>query len=108
VKTGDATLDDTPVERVAVHFGGATTTLSIDPKSGRVLAAAFPSQGGERGWYGTAERTFTEWTTAGGVLLPIAWTSTFDGKPAGEKPTRLTLVEVNPVLDGATFSIARP
>lgn len=106
IRTGDANLDGTPVERVAVHFGGATSTLSIDPNSGNILAVAFPMQGGERGWYGVTERTFTEWTTASGILLPIAWTSTFDGKPAGNKPTRLTAVEVNPTLDAATFAVA--
>lgn len=92
------------VERVAVFFDGTTTTLGIEPTSGRVRTLAYRGLGGPRYSLGTIEKTFVAWTTEAGVLLPTHWTVTFDGEPARNQPAPLTRVEINPQLPEALFT----
>jgi YHS domain-containing protein len=99
-----SSLDGQPVERVAVTVQGATTTLGIDPKSGRVLSAAYPARGGPRGVIGKLELEFVDWHTVDGVTLPVAWLSRFGGQPQGDEPTRLTAFEIDPALDEGIFA----
>ena len=105
-RVGEAAIHGIKVERVAVSFDGTTCTLGIDPATGRVQTLAYRGRGGERNTLGTVEKTFGDWQTLQGVLLPTSWTSTFDGQPAGDKPTRLSKVEVNAEL-GDTRFVAR-
>lgn len=101
---GEANINGTKVERVGVSFDGTTCTLGVDPATGRVLTLAYRGRGGERNTLGTLEKTFSDWQTVSGVLLPASWTATFDGHPAGDKPTRVARIEVNLELPDALFA----
>jgi YHS domain-containing protein len=99
--TGTGSVNGTSVDQVAVSFDGTTCTLGIDAR-GRVLSLAYRGRGG-RSTLGTIEKTFLDWQTVDGLVLPTRWTATFDGEaPAGE-PTQLSRVEVNPPLAPELF-----
>lgn len=102
-RSGPGSVNGTPVERVAVSFDGTTCTLGIDER-GRVLSLAYRGRGA-RSALGTIEKTFLDWQTVDGVVLPTSWTATFDGEPLGEEPTKLTRVEVNPRLADELFAV---
>lgn len=104
----DALVDGASVAHVAVSFDGTTCTLGIMPASGRVLTLSYRGRGGERNVLGMVEKTFREWQAVEGVLLPISWTTTFEGEPVGKEPTRLAKIEVNVTLDDGLFAATKP
>lgn len=106
-RVGNGEIKGTPVEHVTVSLGGANTTLSIDPKSGKILATASVGRGGDRGYLGTAERIYAEWKTVDNVLLPWSWTTRFDGKDSDDPATTLTSIEINPKLEADELAVPR-
>jgi hypothetical protein len=61
----------TPRRRLAITFKGRTTTLGIDPQSGRVLSASFRGAGPD-GVPGDVVHTYADFRPAGGLTLPFA------------------------------------
>ncbi len=89
-----------PVQRVTIAVDGSNQTLSLDVETGRVLAHAFRGRSPSAAIV-EIERTFADFATVAGVLLPGTVTVRADG---GDDETRTWRYEVNPALDGATFA----
>ena len=89
-----------PVQRVTIAVDGSNQTLSLDVETGRVLAHAFRGRGPSAAIV-EIERTFADFVTVSGVLLPGTVTVRADGS---EPVTRTWRYEVNPALDAATFA----
>ena len=101
-----ATIDHggrvTPVEQVAVHWHGATSILSIDPSSGRILTQTFRGQG-PRFSYGTVERIFDRFEDRDGVTLPTAILTRFEGQEVPHPAAAKVTVRVNAALNPGLF-----
>ncbi len=95
-------LDGVKLERVVVNFDGATTTLGIDPVSGRVITTEFRGRG-KRALLGDVRRVYCDFREAGGFMVPYARTTTWNGEAMGAAPIELDAIEVNPVIDAALF-----
>ncbi len=96
------------VELVTVNFEGATTTIGIDPGTGRIVGIRHRDRGGPRATLGEIEKGYSDFREVGGLTLPYVVRSiTFDGAPLDGKPSMLTAIEVNPALDDASFRATR-
>jgi YHS domain-containing protein len=111
VHIGSDEIDDdgesTPVELVAVHYRGATSTLGIDPKSGRVLFQAYHGRG-PGAMLGKVERIFSDFESAGGVLLPKRPEMRFDGEEMDDEDDAKRTVAVNVPLAPNFFRRPNP
>lgn len=96
--TGD--VDGTAVERVQIDYDGDVTTLSIDPKTGRILESSYQGSG-PGGAPGTITQRFTDFRPASGLVLPHRTISLWNGQPGTD--VELTAVEVNPAVDPKAF-----
>ncbi len=67
---GPGELNDQSVENVGVHWRGLTTTLHLEPESGKILGLSWRGRAGE-GVTRTFTEQFTEWEQARGVLVPL-------------------------------------
>jgi YHS domain-containing protein len=73
--------DAQAVVRVATWFDGTRVDLVLDRASGRPVGMAYAGRGPSL-MIGRVERRFTGFAEAGGLTLPNAWSTTFDGAPA--------------------------
>jgi len=96
---------DGAIERVAVSYDGMMRILGIDAKSGRIRTLSFKGRGGERNEIGTLLRTYGDYDTAGGITLPVSWTTAFNGGEPDAKPAKLTKVEVNADVTDKQFAV---
>jgi len=95
-------------ELVTVNFDGATTTIGIDPGSGRIIATRHRDRGGPRATLGEVEKRYSDFREVDGLTLPyVIRCATFDGAPLDGKPSMLSAIEVNPALDDAAFRSPR-
>ncbi len=95
-------VGDREVEKVAVSFGGSTTTLSVDPENGRVLRLCYHGRPGS-GPLGDVEVLFSDFRPVGGLTLPFTSGATFEGKPYPSLTRTLASIEVDGNLDPALF-----
>ena len=89
------------VELLEVGVRGATTTLAIDPKSGRILQARFQGRGGAG--FGSIVKTFSDFKEVGKLLLPYVRSTEFEGKVITGPKTTLERIVVNEKLDPKLF-----
>lgn len=89
---GAGRVDETPVELLKVAFRGATTTLAIDPGSGRILRAAWRDR---KGAYGDLVRTFSDFREVGGLTVPFKIEESFNGRAVKSPTVRLDSVVIN-------------
>lgn len=89
---GTGRVDETPVELLKVAFRGATTTLAIDPVSGRILRAAWRDR---KGAYGDLVRTFSDFREVGGLTVPFKIEESFNGRAVKSPTVRLDSVVIN-------------
>jgi len=104
-ETGRSGHADGQIARVAVSFDGTTFRLGIDARTGRIHTLEYTALGGERFALGSVEKTFVDWTTVDGVVVPTAWTVKHDGVERAGPPVRLARVEIDPKLDASLFQI---
>lgn len=92
-------------DRLALRHGGVTLELVVDPASGEPLAARTGGWGGPRATVGQVEHRFTEWREAGGVRVPVAWESWFNGQrdASADKSSEGVEVVANPPVEPAFF-----
>jgi len=102
VASGEGTVDGKPVEFVTVAFAGTTTKLGLDRQSGRILSATYRGRGPKLA-YGDLRLTFTEFTNAGGIELPMVTTAVFHGEPATSLDRRFSKIKINEPLDAGLF-----
>jgi zinc protease len=100
VAAGEGKSGDTTTALLAVTFKGRTSTLGIDPQSGRVLSVAFRGAGPD-GVPGDMVQTFTDFRPAGGVTLPFAQTTAMNGET--NATSTLTGVTINAAVDEALW-----
>jgi len=100
--TGSDRVGETAVERVDVELPGFTTTLSIDPATGRVLSQTYRGRA-LGGVFGEIVITYSDFRTIEGLLLPFKTTATLGGQPVPALSTTVEAVTINGPIDPATF-----
>ncbi len=103
--TGDGSAGSVAVKEVTVTFHGSSTTLGIDPESGRVLVATYQGTG-MAGAPGKIVETYSDFRSAGGLTLPFASEVTFNGDSM--RSSRTSSVTVNGGVPAASFSRPQP
>ena len=78
-----------------INSGGSTFKWYVDPATGRILRKVAQGRMGEQ------VTDYTEWKKFGSLNLPVTFTVTAGGQPAGGG--KLTTVEINPTVDPALF-----
>lgn len=81
-------------ERVAVSFRGATTTLTVDLETGRVLRAERPARGPDS-FLTVATHVFDDFRPVGGLTLPHKVTTAYASATAGEPTTQTLEISIN-------------
>lgn len=79
------------IASVAVNLDGATSTLWIEEKSGKVLSQTVKGRS-QQGIIGDVQMDFVTYVTANGVTLPVAWIATYNGQDSvlhERRPMRL-------------------
>lgn len=97
---GEGKSGDTVTALLAVTFKGRTTTLGIDPQSGRVLSAAFRGAGPD-GVPGDVVHSFADFRPTGGLTLPFAQSTSLNGE--GNATNTLSAVTINAPVDEALW-----
>ena len=81
-------------------FKNRTTTLGIDPKTGRILTVAFRGAGPD-GTPGDVLQTFSDFRPASGLTLPFAQTSSLNGEVNVQ--ATVSTVTINGPVDEAVW-----
>ena len=97
---GKDKVGEIEVELLKVGFKGATTILSIDPKTGRVLQTAYRDR---KGAYGDVVKTFSDFRPVDGVTFPFAVAESFNGKTVTSPMTLVESITINGKLDEKLF-----
>jgi hypothetical protein len=79
VAAGDGKNGDTATALLAITHKGRTSTLGIDPQSGRVVSVAFTGAGPD-GVPGNIVQTFSDFRPAGNLTLPYKQSTTLNGQ----------------------------
>lgn len=87
-----AELDGRAVERVAVAYGGATSTLFIAADSAHILAVEYRGRGATG--MGTLRLSYADFRPVSGLILPWAFTSSFEGVAVAEPKVAIKNIEV--------------
>jgi YHS domain-containing protein len=100
--SGSAKVGETAVELVEVELAGSTTTLGIDPATGRVLSQRYRGRG-PGGVLGEILISYSDFRTVEGLLLPFKLTTTFDDQPYPALSTTIETATINGQIDPARF-----
>jgi zinc protease len=105
VASGEGKSGDVTTSLVTITFKGRSTTLGIDPATGRVLSAAFRGAGPD-GTPGDILQTFSDFRPTSGLTLPFGQISLRNGEPSAT--ITLTSVTVNEPVDDALWKRKTP
>ena len=78
-----------------INSGGSTFKWYVDPATGRILRKVAQGRMGEQ------VTDYTEWKKFGSLNLPVTFTVSAGGQPAGGG--KVTMVEINPPVDPKVF-----
>jgi hypothetical protein len=78
-----------------INSGGSTFKWYVDPATGRILRKVGQGRMGEQ------VTDYTEWKKFGSLNLPVTFTVTAGGQPAGGG--KIAMVEINPPVDPTLF-----
>ncbi len=101
--TGSAEIDGRAVELVAVACAGRTSTLSIDPESGAILAVSYRGRG-PSALFGAREDRYGDFRPVGPLTLPFKRSVVFNGEPAEALGETLASLEIDAAIDPAVFT----
>ena len=87
---------------VDVELSGFTTTLGIDPGTGRVVSQTYTGRG-PGGVVGQIVINYSDYRTVEGLSLPFKMTATFDGQPFPALSATAEAITVNGQIDPSTF-----
>ena len=104
---GSDKVGETAVERVDVELGGFTTTLGIDPATGRVLSQTYRGRG-PGGVIGNVAINYSDYRAVEGLSLPFKETATFDGQPLPALTATIESTTINGQVDPASFKKPKP
>lgn len=102
VSEGAGELAGLSVELVTVQVDGATTTLGLDPDSGRLVAMRFRGRDALTGTPGEEVRLYSDFREEGGVVLPFRLEVHFDGEPVAM--TTIERIELDPEVPEGAFA----
>ena len=102
VAAGKAKVGETEVELLKLGFKGATTTLGIDPKTGRVLQVAYRDR---KGAFGDVVKSFSDFREVDGLMLPFGIAESFNGKVVASPITTVESISINGKLDAKLFQV---
>jgi zinc protease len=100
VAAGEGKSGDTATALLAITFKGRTSTLGIDPQSGRVLTVSFRGSGPD-GVPADTVQTFSDFRPAGGLTLPFAQSTSLNGEAYAT--STVSAVTVNAAVDDALW-----
>ena len=89
-------------DSVDVELSGFTTTLGIDPGTGRVVSQTYRGRG-PGGVVGQIVINYSDFRTVEGLSLPFKMTATFDGQPFPALSATIEAVTVNSQIDPIMF-----
>ena len=104
---GNDKVGEVAVERVAVELADFTTTLAIDPATGRVLNQTYHGRG-PGGVLGDIAISYSDFRSVEGLSLPFKMTATFDGQPFPALSATIETITINGQIDPATFKKPKP
>lgn len=87
---------------VDIELSGFTTTLGIDPGTGRVLSQTYTGRG-PGGVVGQIVINYSDYRTVEGLSLPFKATATFDGQPFPALSATSEVITVNGQIDPSAF-----
>lgn len=99
---GKTKVGDTEVELLKVAFKGATSMLSIDPATGRVVQISYRDR---KGAFGDVVKTFSDFRAVDGVTLPFGVAESFNGKAVTSPLVTVESVAINGKLDPKLFQV---
>lgn len=100
VAAGRGKIGDAEVEYLKVGIDGATSTLAIDPQSGKILQIAYRDR---QNVFGDVVQTFSDFRPVDGLNLPFKVEKSFDGKPVASPSIAYQSIALNGNLDEALF-----
>ncbi len=92
----------TEEKAVDVELPGFTTTLEIDPGTGRVVSQTYQGRG-PGGVLGQIVINYSDFRTVEGLSLPFKTTATFDGQPFPALSATIDTIKINGQLDPSMF-----
>ncbi len=87
---------------VDVELPGFTTTLRIDPETGRVVSQTYRGRG-PGGVLGQIEISYSDFRTVEGIALPFKTAATFDGQLFPALSSTVESITVNSQIDPSSF-----
>jgi len=106
-KASLAGTEDKTLERVEIELPELTTTLGIDPATGRVIKQSYRGRG-PGGVVGEIVIDYSDFRTVEGLLLPFKTTATFDGQPFPALSGTIEALTVNGQIDPSSFKKPQP
>ena len=97
-----ANTDDKTLERLEIQLPEFTTTIGIDPATGRVVNQAYRGRG-PGGVVGEIVINYSDFRAVEGMLLPFKTTATFDGQPFPALSTTVEAITINGQIDPSSF-----
>ncbi len=101
IAQGKGEVDGQSVELLAVALDGATSTWSIDAKSGRILQCAYNAR---RGVVGDVVVKYSDFREVDGLTLPHVSAIAFNGKPVASPEVRHDSFVVNGDIKPGVFT----
>ena len=101
VAAGEGKSEDTATALLAITFQGRTSTLGVDPQSGRVLTVSFRGAGPETVFPATWSTPSAIFARRGGLTVPFAQSTTMNGEPSAT--TTVAAVTINGTVDEALW-----
>jgi YHS domain-containing protein len=90
------------LELVDIELPGFTTTLAIDPATGRVTSQTYRGRG-PGGVLGQIAINYSDFRTVDGLSLPFKRTAMFDGQPLPALSATIEHITINAQIDPASF-----
>ena len=87
---------------VDVELAGFSTTLEIDPGTGRVVSQTYRGRG-PGGVAGQIVINYSDYRPVDGLSLPFKATATFDGQPFPALSATIETIKINGQLDPSSF-----
>jgi YHS domain-containing protein len=89
-------------DSVDIELAGFSTTLGIDPETGRVISQTYRGRG-PGGVVGQVLISYSDFRTVEGLSLPFKTTATFDGQPFPALSATVEAITINGQIDPSAF-----
>ncbi len=103
VAVGTLEVDGEPVEQVSVQFRGTTSTLGIDPVSGRIRTLSHAGEHPKTRAQGEYLTVYSDFRDVNGVLFPFARSVSFEGESSSSLAAES--VQIDGPIDEAAFAV---